>query len=218
MVDTFKGAMPIVVALRNENLKDHHWKQIKDLIQADFDIQDPEFTLQSLIDLNAVQFQEEISGIATQAQNEASLKAQIAGLEEQWKNIEFLTKPHRGGDVPILDEIEDIYTTLDESIANVNMILGSRYVKPLREEAEIWKKNLLTLNNIVDEWVNCQKQWIYLENIFAAPDIKRQLPQESQKFEQVDKFFKNLMNKTTKHSNCLRIVKQMPNLPDQLKN
>ncbi len=26
MVDTFKGAMPIVVALRNDNLKDHHWK------------------------------------------------------------------------------------------------------------------------------------------------------------------------------------------------
>lgn len=84
-----------------------------------------------------------------------------------------MTKPHRGGDVPILDEIEDIYTALDESIASVNMILGSRYVKPLREEAEQWKKNLVTLNLIVDEWVNCQKQWIYLENIFAAQDIRR---------------------------------------------
>lgn len=46
--------MPIVVALRNENLKEHHWKEIKDLINADFNIADPEFTLQSLIDLNAV--------------------------------------------------------------------------------------------------------------------------------------------------------------------
>lgn len=54
LVDTFKGAMPIVVALRNDNLKEHHWKEIKDLIQADFDISDAEFTLQSLIDLNAV--------------------------------------------------------------------------------------------------------------------------------------------------------------------
>jgi|LauGreDrversion4_2_1035121.scaffolds.fasta_scaffold02802_17 dynein heavy chain len=54
LVDTFKGAMPIVVALRNDNLKDSHWKEIKDLINADFNIADPEFTLQSLIDLNAV--------------------------------------------------------------------------------------------------------------------------------------------------------------------
>lgn len=45
LVDTFKGAMPIVTALRNDNLKEHHWKGIKDLIQADFDITDPEFTL-----------------------------------------------------------------------------------------------------------------------------------------------------------------------------
>lgn len=56
LVDTFKGAMPIVVALRNDNLKESHWKEIKDLINADFNIADPEFTLQSLIDLNAVQF------------------------------------------------------------------------------------------------------------------------------------------------------------------
>ena len=32
LVDTFKTAMPIVVALRNENLKEYHWKQIKDMI------------------------------------------------------------------------------------------------------------------------------------------------------------------------------------------
>lgn len=38
LVETFKGAMPIVVALRNDNLKDHHWKEIKDLINADFSI------------------------------------------------------------------------------------------------------------------------------------------------------------------------------------
>jgi dynein heavy chain len=45
LVETFKGAMPIVTALRNETLKDHHWKEIKDLIQSDFDINDPDFTL-----------------------------------------------------------------------------------------------------------------------------------------------------------------------------
>jgi hypothetical protein len=40
-------------------------------------------------------------------------------------------------------------------MASINMILGSRYVKPLRNEAEIWKKNLFTLNQVVEEWVIC---------------------------------------------------------------
>jgi dynein heavy chain len=90
------------------------------------------------------------------------------------------------------------------------MILGSRYVKPLRAEAEVWKKNLFTLNLVVDEWVTCQKQWIYLENIFAAADIKKQLPTESSRFEQVDKFFKQLMIKTHKSSNALKTIKSNP--------
>ena len=83
--------MPIVVALRNENLKEHHWKEIKDMIQADFDIGNPLFTLQSLIDLNAVQYQEDITAISTQASQEASLRAQLIMLEDQWRKIDFIT-------------------------------------------------------------------------------------------------------------------------------
>jgi len=60
-------------------------------------------------------------------------------------------------------------------MVQINTILGSRLVKPLRLEADGWKRNLHLLNDIVEEWINCQKQWIYLENIFQAPDIRRQL-------------------------------------------
>ena len=65
----------------------------------------------------------------------------------------------------------------------------------------------------------CQKQWIYLENIFAAPDIKKQLPTESQRFESVDKFFKQLMARTNKSANALKLVRTPANanLLDQLK-
>lgn len=89
LVETFKGAMPIVVALRNEALGEHHWKEIKDLINSDFDIANPEFTLQSLIDLQAVQFQEEITAISTQASQELSLLKMIQLLDETWKKVEF---------------------------------------------------------------------------------------------------------------------------------
>lgn len=41
-----------------------------------------------------------------------------------------------------------------------------------------------------------------------AADIRKSLPDETKKFEQIDKFFKNLMTKTSKQPNCLKIVKQ----------
>lgn len=49
-----------------------------------------------------------------------------------------------------------------------------------------------------DEWLACQRSWLYLEPIFFAPDIRRQLPNESKMFLTVDKFFKAIMQKTAK--------------------
>ena len=59
----------------------------------------------------------------------------------------------------------------------------------------------------MDAWVKLQHQWIYLENIFTAPDIRRNLVQESQKFDQVDRFFKNTMIKAKKNTNPIRFLR-----------
>ena len=219
LVDTFRGTMPVVVALRNADIQDNHMQEIKELLQNDFDIMDDTFTLDSLIKMNVVQFQEEIETISVQASQEASLRRQITGLDDLWKKIDLITKPYKDGEIQILDEIEDVFTNLDDSLASINTILGSRYVKPLRAEAESWKKNLFTLNQIIEEWVTCQKQWIYLENILKSPDIKRHLPNESAKFEKVDANFKKLMDRTKKSPSAIKMVKGPggQQLLDQLK-
>jgi dynein heavy chain len=46
--------------------------------------------------------------------------------------------------------------------------------------------------------VSCQQSWIYLEVIFSAPDIQRQLPSESKLFLIVDKSWKLIMRRTAK--------------------
>eukprot|EP00501_MAST-03F_sp_TOSAG23-6_P001833 GSMAST32.ASY1.ANO1.1911.1 assembled CDS len=58
---------------------------------------------------------------------------------------------------------------------------------------ETWYKKLNLLSDTLDEWVMCQKQWMYLETIFSAEDIQKQLPAESKKFFQTDKEFQGLM-------------------------
>ena len=106
----------------------------------------------------------------------------MAIIDEVWKKVEFKSKIHKEGAKEtsyILEDVDDIYTTLDESMASINMILGSRFVKPLRSDAEIWKKNLQLLSKVLDNWVFLQKQWMYLENIFTAGDIRKQLLNEA---------------------------------------
>jgi dynein heavy chain len=45
--------MPVVVALRNKELKDYHWIEIKKIIGKDFAITE-EFTLKNLLDMGVV--------------------------------------------------------------------------------------------------------------------------------------------------------------------
>jgi hypothetical protein len=51
------------------------------------------------------------------------------------------------------------------------MILGNRFVKVMRKEAEIVKKELNTLDEAVKQWVEVQRQWCYLENIFVGGGV-----------------------------------------------
>lgn len=45
----------------------------------------------------------------------------------------------------------------------------------------------------------CQTNWIYFESIFAAPDIQRQLPGETKLFNQVNRSWKDIMDKAQKN-------------------
>jgi len=188
--------------------------EIKALINKDFDIANPEFTLNSLLMLDVNQFQEDISAISLQATQEFNLKTQIDQIDEVWKKCMFNLGLDEKTEVQILKDMDEIFTNLDESLANINMILGSRFVKPLRELAEKWKRDILYMTDMVDEWLLCQKNWRYLANIFKAADIKGAMPEETKAFENVDKFYRKLMEKTGKTFNVFKIMKQVNPLED----
>ena len=52
--------------------------------------------------------------------------------------------------------------------------------------------------------MECQRNWLYLESIFSAPDIQRQLPNEAKMFIQVDKSWKDIMRHVHKLPNCIQ--------------
>lgn len=44
-------------------------------------------------------------------------------------------------------------------------------------------------------WMLVQRKWMYLESIFIGGDIRSQLPEEAQKFDNIDKIFKKVPQK-----------------------
>ena len=93
---------------------------------------------------------------------------------------------------------------LDDSTVNIATIAGSRYVGPIKPRVDDWQHKLNLFAETLEEWLVCQRSWLYLESIFSAPDIQKQLPAEAKMFMEVDKSFKEAMRKTAALPNAIR--------------
>ena len=56
----------------------------------------------------------------------------------------------------------------------------------IRAEVDKLDKALRLFSSTLEAWLECQKNWLFLESIFSASDIQRQLPAESKAFLQVE--------------------------------
>ncbi|XP_039708452.1 dynein axonemal heavy chain 6 [Pteropus medius] len=217
-VEKMKEKLPVIIDLRNPTLKARHWTAIEQTVDATLvDLEIP-LTLERLSELHVFDFGQEIQDISGQASGEAALETILKKVEDSWKTTEFVVLPHRDTkDVFILGGTDDIQVLLDDSTINIATIASSRYVGPLKSRVDDWQKQLALFNQTLEEWLNCQRNWLYLESIFSAPDIQRQLPAEAKMFLQVDKSWKEIMRKVNRLPNALRAATQ-PGLLETFQN
>ena len=204
LVEDFKALLPVVQDLRNKALLPRHWDDIQRVIGC---VIDPAkvYTLGELLGMNVVENQPAIAVISTKAVQEAALDELFAKkVTSVWTTMEFQLQSYKDSkEVFVLIGVDEVIAALDESLVNLNTILGSRYAAPIRGEVEGYQKKLMLVSETLDEWITCQKQWMYLETIFSAEDIKRQLPEESKKFLSVDRSWKQIMKRTYNNPNCI---------------
>ena len=102
-------------------------------------------------------------------------------------------------------------------MATSSNLISNRYIGPLRERAEKILNDIILAQEIIEKITECQKRWIYLENIFSAQDIKKQLMVEAGNFANADKFLKGLMKKTMTKPSISRLLKVTNILTDLTK-
>ena len=63
----------------------------------------------------------------------------------------------------------------------------SAFKGPFEERIEAWNHKLFIIGEVLDKWLEVQRNWMYLQPIFESPDINKQLPAEGKKFATVNK-------------------------------
>ena len=92
----------------------------------------------------------------------------------------------------------------------------SPYYKVFEEDATHWEDRLNRVHVTFDIWIDVQRQWVYLEGIFAGnADIKQLLPVESSRFQNINSEFLSLMKKVSKSPYVMDVL-NIPNLQKSL--
>lgn len=199
--EEFKKKIPVLQCLRSPDLKQRHWLKIEQTLDIKL-LGVENLLIHNFEDSNAFEGEkaDAIQEISGQASGEARLEESMNKIDAIWKTQELTVASHREDpDLHILAAVDELQAVLDDSNVTITTIAASRHVYFLKPRVDEWLRQLELFGRTFEEWQTCQKSWIYLETIFSAPDIKRQLPNEAKMFTIVDKNWMEIMRNVTKN-------------------
>ncbi|KAB0803715.1 hypothetical protein PPYR_00685 [Photinus pyralis] len=197
----FKNVVPLMVALKNEALRERHWKQLMVKTGQFFDMAPDRFTLDNMFAMQLHKYQDIAEEIINNAVKELSIEKGVRDVAEIWATMAFIINKHTKGTEDrgfILGPVDDIMATLDDNLMNLQSMAGSQFIGPFLPIVQKWERSLANASEVIDEWLSVQRKWMYLEGIFVGGDIRIQLPDEARKFDDIDKTFRRIMAEVAK--------------------
>ncbi|XP_054190341.1 dynein axonemal heavy chain 14 isoform X18 [Homo sapiens] len=207
VVTEFKQELPIIIALGNPCLKPRHWEALQEIIGKSVPL-DKYCKVENLLALKIFQYENEINDMSTSATNEAALEKMLFKIIDFWNTTPLPLILHHTEiySIFIIPSIDDISAQLEESQVILATIKGSPHIGPIKDLVNEWDQNLTLFSYTLEEWMNCQRNWLYLEPVFHSSEIRRQLPAETELFSQVISMWKKIMSKIQNKQNALQIT------------
>ena len=203
----FKPLLPLVIALRNPGMRDRHWEALSKELEMELrPNEDETFTLNKAVELGLLTRMEVINRYSDVAGKEYSIENALNKMTKEWVTINIQTMAYRDTGTYILKGIDEVSQVLDDHIVMTQSMSFSAFKKPFEERIAEWEAQLNLVSEIIDEWLACQRNWMYLEPIFSSEDINRQLPVEGKRFASVDRFWRRTMEAVVKTPHVLTFV------------
>lgn len=196
-VDYFAAMVPIISDLKNPALKQSHTEQIEKLLGDTF-FNDPEFVFGKLVELKAYLYVDKIRTISEQATNEQALLDQLNNMKNAIEALQFSPTPLKNHkNAYFLEGIEQIQSSIDDAKSILSSIRASKYVAQHRARAEEWIRYINTFESAIQTVDKCQKQFVFISEIFQNSELARQLSAEQRDLSAVEKSWKSFSQRAS---------------------
>ncbi|XP_077280961.1 dynein beta chain, ciliary [Temnothorax americanus] len=214
-VKNMMSSLRAVSELQNPAIRDRHWRELMAKTRVKFTMDD-KTTLEDLLKLELHKFEEEVKDMVDKAVKEMSMEKVLKELHNTWDILEFGKETHERTKLNVLNISEETIEMLEENQVQLQNMLDSKYVAYFLDEVIDWQQKLNTADATINAWFQVQRAWMHLESIFiGSEDIRSQLPEESKRFEKIDKDFKDLLKEMLSNLNIVKSTNK-PKLLDRL--
>uniref|UniRef100_A0A1I8JH23 DHC_N2 domain-containing protein n=1 Tax=Macrostomum lignano TaxID=282301 RepID=A0A1I8JH23_9PLAT len=214
-VKNMMTSLRAVSELQNPAIRDRHWAQLMQATGVKFTMDD-KTTLADLLSLNLHKYEEDVRNIVDKSVKEMSMEKVLKELEVTWAQMEFEHDKHPRTQVTLLKASEELIETLEDNQVQLQNMITSKYIAHFATEVNSWQQKLSTADQVIQIWFEVQRTWSHLESIFiGSEDIRKQLPEDSERFDQVDKDFKEIISEVEVTQNVVEATSK-PRLYERL--
>ncbi|XP_038644344.1 dynein heavy chain 10, axonemal-like, partial [Scyliorhinus canicula] len=148
----FKESIPLLLDLKNDALRERHWRTLMQRTDTEFEMRAETFTLANMFAMQLHKYIEVIGDIVTAAIKELGIEKGVKEVVDTWETMKFTVQKYYKGTQDrgyILGSVDDILQILDDNAMNLQSMAGSRFVGPFLSTVQEWERNLSLIGEVI---------------------------------------------------------------------
>ncbi|CAF4763844.1 unnamed protein product [Pieris macdunnoughi] len=192
-IDEFKPLIPVIQAVRNPGMKERHWNEFMEKAGITVTMNEKQ-TFQMCLKQGMADHAGLIAEIGELASKEYVIEQSLDKMQNDWATKAMEMSPYKNTGTYIMKIADETLQLLDEHLLATQQLGFSPFKAAFELRIQEWDDKIRLTQKVVDEWIECQKEWMYLEPIFTSEDISRQLPLEAKKYGTMERIWRRIMS------------------------
>ncbi|XP_041969812.1 dynein axonemal heavy chain 1-like [Aricia agestis] len=192
-IDEFRPLIAIIQAVKNPGMKERHWKEFMDKAGITLTMNEKQ-TFSKCLKQGIAAHGALIAEVGELAGKEYVIEQALDKMAAEWANKVLEITPYKNTGTFIMKVPDETLQQLDEHLLATQQLGFSPHKAAFELRIQEWGDRLRLTQRVLDEWIECQKEWMYLEPIFTSEDISRQLPAETKKYGTMERIWRRIMS------------------------